>query len=153
MGSNDRAHRVTRVTLRFQQAGDALQRQRVALHPAAGDHAGGDGRDVGMAAEGLALVDVGDVDLDDRAGEGGKRVKDGDRGVAVAGGVDDDRRRALARLVDPVDELVFAVALAEVDGQAMLGGGAAAERLDVGERSPGRRFPAGACRAGRGSAR
>ena len=81
-----------------------------------------------MAAERLALVDVGDVDLDDRAGEGGERVEDGDRGVAVAGRVDDDRRRALARLVDPVDEFVFAVALAEVDRQAELGRDAAAER-------------------------
>ena len=40
----------------------------------------------------------------------------------------------LARLVDPVDQLVFAVALAELDRQTELGCGAAAERLDVGER-------------------
>ena len=68
-----------------------------------------------MAAEGLTLVDVGNVDLDDRAGERGEGVENGDRGVAEAGRVDDDRRRALARLVNPVDELVFAIALAEVD--------------------------------------
>ena len=41
---------------------------------------------------------------------------------------------ALARLVNPVDDFVFAVALAELDFELQFGAGAPARRLDVGQR-------------------
>ena len=62
-------------------------------------------------------------------------VEDGDGGVGEGGGVDDDAGGASARRVDPVDDLVFAVALAELDVELKLGPEAAAVRLDVGQGS------------------
>ncbi len=47
-------------------------------------------------AEGLALVHVGDMHLDDRPGERVQRVEDRDRGVGEGGGIDDDAGGALA---------------------------------------------------------
>ena len=63
------------------QAREPPQRQLVALGAEAGDDAVGAERYVGVVAEGLALVDVGDVHLDDREFEGIQRVKDRQRGV------------------------------------------------------------------------
>ena len=55
-------------------------------------------------------------------------------------------QRLVDRLVDPVDELVFAVRLPEHDRVAF--GRFAAKRLDFGRASCARRFPARACRGG-----
>ena len=87
-----------------------------------------------MMAEVLALVDVGNVHFDDRPVEGVERVEDGDGSVGEGGGVDDDAGGASAASMDPVDDLVFAVALAELDLEPELGPYAAAVRLDVGQR-------------------
>src|ERR1700685_1128863 len=84
--------------------------------------------------EGLALVDIGNVHFDDRPGEGVERVEDGDRGVGEGGGIDDDAGGALAGGVNEVDDLVFAVALMELDRKPELLADAAAVRLDLGER-------------------
>ena len=87
-----------------------------------------------MMAEFLALVDVGNVHFDDRPVEGVQRVEDGDGGVGEGGGVDDDAGGASAASMNPVDDLVFAVALAELDREPEFGSDAAAVRLDVGQR-------------------
>ena len=55
------------------------QRQRVPLGPKPGDHAIGAKRDIGVVAEFLALVDVRDVDFDDRRFEGIQCVEDRNR--------------------------------------------------------------------------
>ena len=74
-----------------------------------------------MVAERLALVDVRDVHLDDRPLERSERVENRHRRVAEGGGIDDDAARPLPRLVDPVDDLVFAIALPEDDLQLEFG--------------------------------
>ena len=89
------------------------QRQLVALGAEAGDDAVGAQRQIGVVAEASRACDVRDVHLDHRRVEGLQRVEDRHRGMREGAGVDDDARRRPARLVDPVDELVLAVALAE----------------------------------------
>src|SRR6476620_12131811 len=63
------------------------QRQRIPLSAEPGDHAIGAKRDVGAVAKLLALVDVRDVDLDDRRLEGIERVEDRNRGMGECGGI------------------------------------------------------------------
>ena len=77
-------------------------------------------------AEFLALMNVGDVHFQDRHVAGLQRIQDGDRGMAERRRIDDDAAGDLARLVDPVDEFVFAVALVAADLQSQSGGRLAA---------------------------
>ena len=65
---------------------------------------------------------------------GADRVVDGDRGVGVGPGIDDDARGLVAGLVDPVDQIAFMVGLAEIDGKPELFAGGPAVIFDVGER-------------------
>ena len=85
-------------------------------------------------AEGLALVNVGNMHFDDRPCERVERVEDGDRGVGEGGRIDDDARGALAGGVNPIDDLIFAIALMELDLEPELVADAPAIRLDLGER-------------------
>ena len=62
-----------------------------------------------MMAEGLALMDLRDMALDHRPLEGVERVEQRDRGMRECGRIDDDASAILARLMDPVDQFVFAV--------------------------------------------
>ena len=82
-----------------------------------------------------------------------KRVEDGDRGVGVGAGVEDDAVGLLARLLDPVDQLALRVGLAEVDGRGPAP--APAPRCGGGcpPASRRRRSPARERRSGSGSAR
>src|SRR5262249_45870647 len=105
----------------------------VTLRAEAGDDTRRHARDVGVLAEGLALVDVGDVHLDDREITSAERVQNRDRGVGVSSGVDDNPAGCLARLMDPIDELVFAVALVKPELKLQLLGYRAAVLLDVAE--------------------
>ena len=66
--------------------------------------------------------------------EGVERVEDGDRSVGESGGIDDDAGRALAGAMNEVDDLVFAIALLELDRKPEFLADAAAIRLDIGER-------------------
>ena len=70
--------------------------------------------------------------LDHRPVGAAQRVEDGDRGVGVAAGIDDDAGEAV-RLLDPVDELPLAVALAEIDLEIERGGAGRGAPLDVGQ--------------------
>src|ERR1700722_865273 len=54
--------------------------------------------------------------------------------MGEGGRVDDDPGRALAGAVNPVDDLVFAIALMEFDREPKLLADAAAVRCDVGQR-------------------
>src|SRR5215469_2595647 len=55
--------------------------------------------------------------LDDRQLCRGERVEDGDRGVSIGAGIQDDAVGILPRLLDPVDELSLMVRLAEIDAE------------------------------------
>ena len=118
---------------RIDQTGEAPDGERIALRPQTGDDAVRPQRHVGMVPKRLALVHVRDVHLDHRRLEGVERVEDGDGGVREGGRVDDDAAGRFARFVDPVDDLVFAVALMEADVEPVLAGYAPAFRLHVGQ--------------------
>ena len=99
----------------------------------AADHAGGGLGHVGMVAEFLAAVDVREVQLDHRQLAGQQGIHDGDRGVGVAGRIDDDGGVAGARLLDPGDQFALVVGLAEIDLDAERIAPRAGLRLDVGQ--------------------
>ena len=111
-----------------------VQRQRIAAHAQAADHADRGLGNVGVLTEFLAAVDIGDVHLDHREIAGEQRVHQGDRGGGVAGRIDHDALGAAAAFLHPGDQLALAVGLAEVDGEAEAVGGFGAQLLDVVER-------------------
>lgn len=113
--------------------GDVANRQNVAVRAEAGQHRRCGERDVGMVPEGLALVDVGDVALDDGNLARGEGVEDRDRRVGEGPRIDDDPRRPDPVLVDPVDDLVLGVALVEGDREPERLGLGPAERFDIAE--------------------
>ena len=101
-----------------------------------------------MMAEGFARMDVGEMHLGDgERRDRAHRVVDGDRGVAVGAGIDDDAGRLLAGLLDPVDEVALMVRLPEIDRKPEPGAGLLAIGLDVGERLAAIDSRARACRA------
>ena len=73
-------------SVRADQRGKPPQRQQIALGAEPGDHPIGAARDEGVMPEFLALMHVGDVDLDHRPVKGVERVQDGN-------GVVGERRR------------------------------------------------------------
>ena len=85
-------------------------------------------------AEGLALVDIRQMDFDDRQVAGLQRVMDGDRGMRIGGGIEHDAAAPSARLLDPGDELALDIALPEVDVEAEPRPRPGAALLDVAER-------------------
>ena len=64
-----------------------------------------------MVAEGFPLVDVADVDLDDRRFDARYGVGQGDAGVGEGPGVEDDAVVSKADLVELIDQLALVVAL------------------------------------------
>ena len=88
--------------------GDGVDGADIALGPEAHDDAGGGLGNPGMVTEGFAPRQVGQMAFYDRNGAGLQGVEDGDRGVAIAGGIDDDGAGLLARFLDPVDQVAFA---------------------------------------------
>ena len=88
-------------------------------------------------AEGLPRVDVGKMDF--RDGQRRNRadgVVDGDRGVGIGTGIDDDSGALAARLLNPVDQLAFVVGLPENDFQTVRFGALFDRILDIGKRLP-----------------
>src|SRR5271165_1470775 len=84
--------------------------------------------------ERLALVHIGNVHFDDGPFERMERIEDGDRGVGEGGRIDDDAGGALAAAMNPFNDLVFAIALMELDLEPELAADALAIGLDLGER-------------------
>src|SRR5665213_1934711 len=113
---------ISRLPIGGDEARHRLQRQEIALAAQTADHAGRGEADIGAMAEALAPEDVGDVHLDDRQGGSAQRVENGNGGMCIAAGIDDDTVGRFARLLDPIDELPLVVRLAEVDGEAERGG-------------------------------
>ena len=61
--------------------------------------------DVGNAAERFPRIDIRQMDLGRRQTDGLERVEQGDAGVRIGGGVEDDAvRTVIIRLLDGVDE-------------------------------------------------
>src|SRR5208337_5679674 len=70
------------------------------------------------APEGLARVGVRQVDLDARQRDGTQRVVNGDGGVRVRGGIEQEASEPFrARLADPVDDGSLVVALSSLDAR------------------------------------
>ncbi len=83
--------------------------------------------------ETLALPDIAHVGLDDRAVEGKQRIENRYRAVGQASGIDDDGVGMQTRLLNPVHQHTFVVALAKLQLQPQLGGVALTAGLDAGE--------------------
>src|SRR5438270_10484070 len=83
--------------------------------PAAAQAADGSDRQVGKVRavpESLARVDIGEVNLDERDGDPGKRIAQRNARMRVGSRVEDDEADAVAaRLLNPVDQFGFEIAL------------------------------------------
>ena len=119
---------------RIEQMRKTAQRQRIPLGSKPGDHAIGAKRDIGVVAEFLALVDVRDVDFDNRRFEGIQRVEDRNRRMCERGRIDYDATRNVSCFMNPVDDLVFTVRLVEAKFKSVLFGNLAAIGLDTSAR-------------------
>ena len=115
----------------IEQVRKAAQRQRIPLGSKPGDHAIGAKRDIGVMAEFFALVNVRDMDFDDGGFEGIECVKDRNRRMCKCGRIDHDAGRNFSCLVNPVDDLVFAVRLVKAKFKSVLAGNLAAIGLDI----------------------
>ena len=82
------------------------------------NHAGGFVGKVRVVAEGLAGVNVGNVHFYKGQRYAAEGVADGDAGVGVGTGVDDDAAGIAAGGVDALDDGAFAVALEVLQGDA-----------------------------------
>ena len=90
--------------------------EAVAVEAEAGDDASADRGEQRFVAEGLTRVDVADVDLDDRGGDGGDGISDSDRCVGIATGIQDNAAVVKAHLLQPVHDFALDVTLVNVDG-------------------------------------
>src|SRR3954452_5806076 len=99
----------------------------------AGQHGISTKRHVRMMPKGLPLVHIRNVALDHGSVEGVECVEDRDRGVRERSRVDDKTGCDLTGFMDPVDDLVLAVALMKAQFQAQLAGERAAVALDIGQ--------------------
>lgn len=86
----------------------------IALDAVAGDGLAAGGADVAYLAKLLALADIGDVDLYCWNADGFDGVEQGDGGVGVGGGVDDDAVCGAVAGLNLVDEVAFVVALVDL---------------------------------------
>src|SRR5262249_19175250 len=82
----------------------------------------------------LASKDVGQVNLDNRQRGRRKSVEHRDRGMGQRPGIENDSVRRFARLLDPIDELAFVIALPKIDLEIERRGAGQAARLDIGQR-------------------
>ena len=97
------------------------------------DHADRSRTDIGVMAEAFTLVDVGKMHLDHRQLGGIESIEQGDGGMAVGAGIDDDATIGLARGLYAIDQHALVVALGELDGDPQALGFAPAGFLDVGQ--------------------
>ena len=116
------------------ELGDVLERERVTVNSEAGNHSGrSGGQDRVRAPLGLAAVNVGDVNLDDRALAHLHRIQHRYRVVAEGRRIDDDPG-IQARLLEPVDHLVFCIGLPAQELESVAVGDGLAEPLDIAQR-------------------
>ena len=82
------------------------------------DHALGSGRDHRFMPAFFARVNIGDVNLHYRNGNGSDGVMKRDRRMAISAGVDGDAGGDVSGFVQPVDQHAFMIALAKVNNEA-----------------------------------
>jgi len=65
-----------------------------------------------LPAELLPVADIAQVNLDNRQGNGGDGISDGDTGVSESGRIDDDAGKILlGGIMEPVNNYAFVIAL------------------------------------------
>jgi len=106
----------------------------VAIWAQAADDALDRARQLRMPMKLVAGMDVGDVDLDDGSVERLARIINRNGRERVAGRIDDDGVRALARRLNKINEVPLVVQLLECQGCADIFGERHADCLDRGER-------------------
>ena len=104
----------------------------IALDAVAGDGLAAGGADVAYLAKLFALADIGDVDLYRWNADGFHGVEQGDGGVGVGGGVDDDAVCGAVAGLNLVDEVAFVVALVDLYVDATCFGVVIDEGAEVG---------------------
>ena len=110
------------ISIRCQQSVNGAEGEFVSARAKAADDAARRRGDVGPVSKLLAGENIREMKFDDRFLENCQRVQQRHRGVRKGAGVDDDRIRRLAGLLDPGDQLAFRVRLAKIQGEAVLCG-------------------------------
>ena len=103
--------------------GDKAQRSFIAEGAETGDYAERFVGEIGVVAEVFAGVNIGQMDFDKGQCHTQKGVADGDAGVGLGAGVDDDVIVRSACLMDGIDDCTFVVTLEMVKRDAQFGGG------------------------------
>src|SRR5437667_2735106 len=104
----------------IKQLGHTTQAEQITLSAEACDDPISPFGDKRVVAEFLALVHVGNVHLDYCPIKRVQSIQDSDRGMGESRGVHHDTGSRLARLMDPIDDLVFSVGLMKANLQAEL---------------------------------
>ena len=95
-------------------------RQLIPLQAKTKNNALGYWRNIDMTAEGLSLMDVADVHLNNRRLDAGNSVGDGNTGVGEGTGVKDDTVVVETYIVELVQDVSFVVALVILQGQVIV---------------------------------
>lgn len=92
-----------------------LDRHRITFHALSADEADALLGQEGMLTKGLAGVDVGDVDLEDRCCDGGDTIANGDRCMGISARIDDDAPIPKSDVLQMVDDASLVVGLIVVE--------------------------------------
>ena len=85
---------------------------KVAVAAKAADHADGHLADIGVMPVGFALMDVGQVNLDERPVDTGESVAEGDRSVGIGARIDQKKRSVIIGcLMNSFNQVCFSVTL------------------------------------------
>lgn len=113
----------------------SFERETVAMAAETNNDAGGNVGKIGMPAEWLAGMDIGQMDFDEGDGNGRQRIAQSHAGMCVAGGIDDDEADLLlAGRLNTVDQLTFVVALEAFQAHATDAGPRFHRGMNVSER-------------------
>ena len=92
----------------------SVEGHRVALDAKTANDSDRRHRHIGMMPKTLACEDIRQVDFHHRALGRLQRIEQRDRRVRIGAGIEHDARRAITRLVHPLDQLAFVIGLSEV---------------------------------------
>jgi len=105
----------------------------IGLPPKSTDLAPANGRDDRLVPEFLPGMDVGQMDFDGGNGHGGNGIAQGDAGMGVGGGIQNDDIEVTFGRLDPGDQFTFEIRLAKIHGHVQLGGAGTDRSLDAGQ--------------------